>query len=278
MPFNSMAQLKNRTWPSREAAVKELKRNGFKPRGQDYELRENSPGSWLIMELDAASETAPPAAAMNGTVVKLPTKAAKAKGKGAKAPEPAPVMEVSVTQQEDAATMLGLLNRDAPVVDAPVVDAVVPEPENDLSPLPSEGGPYYIRLAWPQFAILTAAHEVGRAFDLTSVDITDKTGKVVRSIDPRIGGAKPAKKKRGSTRSPTPAPRRSGAKAGDEAMAVEILALAKRKQGVKRTEMSALNGGVVINWKGYLERLGKRNGGLVVSVNKDGPTPIYWLK
>jgi hypothetical protein len=39
------------SWPTREAAVKELKRNGFKEQGADYRVGEFSPDSWQVMEL-----------------------------------------------------------------------------------------------------------------------------------------------------------------------------------------------------------------------------------
>ncbi len=52
--------------------------------------------------------------------------------------------------------------------------------------------------------------------------------------------------------------------------------LACRPEGVKRTELNKLNGGVVINWKGHLAALGKRRK-RVIRVDKTGETPIYWL-
>ena len=75
MSFASMQQLKQRSWPTQEEAIKELKRNGFKPRGADYEIREYKPGSWQVMPLDEAEGVdAPPtesAAKPNGKAKKL---------------------------------------------------------------------------------------------------------------------------------------------------------------------------------------------------------------
>jgi hypothetical protein len=48
----TLEQLRSQVWPSREAAVKDLKKSGFGPRGSDYELREVIMGSWQIAELD----------------------------------------------------------------------------------------------------------------------------------------------------------------------------------------------------------------------------------
>lgn len=51
MTFSSMAQLRARTWAKMEDAIRELKRNGFKPKGSDYELREIKAGDVQIVDL-----------------------------------------------------------------------------------------------------------------------------------------------------------------------------------------------------------------------------------
>lgn len=59
MTFSSLDQLKSRTWKSLAEATAELKRNGFKARGADYEVREFKQGSWQIMPLEEGAEPAP---------------------------------------------------------------------------------------------------------------------------------------------------------------------------------------------------------------------------
>lgn len=46
----SLEQLRSRVFPSREEAVKELKRNGFAESGETYELGEGSPGKWHVLD------------------------------------------------------------------------------------------------------------------------------------------------------------------------------------------------------------------------------------
>jgi hypothetical protein len=77
-----MSQLRTHTWPSKEAAVKELKRNGFKERGADYQIGETSEGSnvWHLCDLADDVSQEPPAETPKPT---------KAKPKAAKPEHPA---------------------------------------------------------------------------------------------------------------------------------------------------------------------------------------------
>lgn len=58
--FRSMDQLRSMSWPTYDAAVKEMKRNGFKERGADYRIGEFSPTAWQVLPLeDDVSQIAP---------------------------------------------------------------------------------------------------------------------------------------------------------------------------------------------------------------------------
>lgn len=337
MAFRSMEQLRSKTWPSRETAVKELKANGFKPTGADYEIRENSPGSWLVMPLgDGEGEQAPAVAAK---AAKAPAKTAGAKvGKQKSSQRQPPLGGKSAAEKKAADAKLVCSNCEAPLtadnqkagtklcdecagrssnttatppvtvlperaahgvkrtpqsakLNGKVVPATVPakapetvpetptppEPANDMTALPTASGPYTIRVGEevPQFNLAELALLLSQQTGLL-MSICDKGGKVARTLDGRIGAGRRSRSSSPRSSSPRTGTPRGEPKPLDE-MATTILGWAKRKQGVKRTEMSELNGGVVINWKQYLERIGRREN-LVISVNKEGPTPIYWLK
>ena len=51
MAYKTLAQLRHCDWPSREAAMKDLKASGLKERGSDYRLGEYKPGHWQLLDL-----------------------------------------------------------------------------------------------------------------------------------------------------------------------------------------------------------------------------------
>jgi len=71
-----LEQLRSKFFPTRDAAIKELKRNGFPPKGDDYEVRQHGKG-WVVAELDDAAQ-APASMASQGKPPRLIAKAQKA--------------------------------------------------------------------------------------------------------------------------------------------------------------------------------------------------------
>jgi len=339
--FRTMAQLRHQTWKTREAAVKELKRNAFKDHGADYEIGETSPGTWMVIDRSEAD-----ASASAPKVTKLPERPARgvkkspqkkaadaAKRKAGKAEHAGDAKHRELIAQatgftvhfrknpaeafnEEAATIAeamairdrlnaehgqggrramiyakqakgaaipiyeDMLPKTEAETKAPASEEPAAEPQNDLSPLPA-GQDYYLRIDWPQFSLLEGAASVAQLRCETPLIVKvvgAKDGKVHRTIDGRIGA--PARQGRASRRSTgaARAPRTPRAPISAERAKLneEIVRLAKRKGGVKRTEMSALNGGVALNWKQILQNLGKREG-LDVKVDREGETPVYWL-
>lgn len=170
-----------------------------------------------------------------------------------------------------------------PTSEEPVVlasDFVLPqpalpiEPTNDLTALPKDGGPYVLQVHfWAQHSLIDGALFVSRKIG-ELVQIIDKKGRVVRTMDGRVSDQPKARKARAANGS-SPGRKRE-AKPMDE-MANAIFEMAISKDGAARTAMTALNAGVCINWKGYVERLGKGKGLVLAPVDKSGATPVYRL-
>ena len=200
-------------------------------RGEDYEVREVSPGSWQIAQLDGETPDAPVAppakkkAAVKGngkdpvevpagtTVTKLPAKAAR----GAKMPPPPPAPPPP-----------------------PEPEKIIP-PGTDLSPLPVVDGVLYSILIDPrvirQESVVAIAYEIARRFEMP-VMIQNQKGEIARSIDPAA-----IKELRQQGRSSPRAPRAAG-EGGSAPRATgksaEAAALLFREQGATKAEIVAV--------------------------------------
>ena len=236
--FRSMAQLRNQTWTSYDAAVKELKRNTFPERGADYYIGETSPGSqvWMLRDVTDAE---PP---LNTGKKKSPIERIKAAG-------PKPGRETLPKKKRRSAD--GQLGPQEPEhkSDDPVVDWVInntvqhrptPDkptddlPKNDMTALPNESGPYSIRTAdlLAQHAIVELAVKwsvlIGQRLALA-----DKDGKVVRVIDGRLAvkRSRVVERRKGAQRVP-----------GEGTNRARCSALLLRDEGAKLDELVGIIG------------------------------------
>ena len=227
MTFPSMAQLRQRSWPTQEAAIKELKSAGFPVRGKDYEVREYSEGSWQIMPFDDV----PQAESMVA-----PVKKAAAKKKASKAQPEAITTAKLLETKEPPEPPLPTKKQAEKAIKAAKKAAVDPdEPVNDMTQPPAELGPYTLRLGGlAPFKIADQALAVSRKHPGLQVTIIDKNNKVVRTIDARLG------KKRGSGEPRAPRkPRDANAPPSDIMKAA--IKLAERKQGVTRADLKEVS-------------------------------------
>jgi hypothetical protein len=302
--FSTLAQLRQMSWPTREAAVAELKRNGLKQRGADYEVRMYKEGSWQIMPLeddagtvnfaaksnkddptkpddkpgkkdhpaDADAKTkianaesytihfrASPTKRYDETAATLDEAIAQAqamnaahgkhgrratifaipKGKGAGVPVPYD-HSVPKPQTPQGATGKGAQGAgktnggDAPPAASPS-PATAPETTgNDLSPLPTEGGPYVFRVPiGPQFKLAEIAERMAMKIDHMIEIVSVKTGKIVRTIDPRLAtGERP---KRAARVTGPRGPRGEGKQA-------KAIGLLTREKGATKKELADATG------------------------------------
>jgi hypothetical protein len=215
--------------------MKDLKASGLKPRGADYELREFSSGSWQLLELsdDVAQDATPPEKKLKAaaaTVTKLPARAAAkslpkkaAAKKAADAEAFAKMKRPEPTPEPDAKFGEHIAGGNAGT-----------DPENDLSPLGVDltQCPLQFRIIGvPDFDAPKTALAFARQLNML-VAIFDKNGKLLRTMDPRIGGSK--KQKRASSK-PAGGGKRSTEPSG---MQAQLIALATRKQGVTRAQIA----------------------------------------
>jgi hypothetical protein len=327
--FTTLAQLRQMSWPTKEAAIAELKRNGFKARGADYEVRMYKEGSWQIMPLedgdagevppkqadksaatggkkmhpaDADAQTkiasaasfsihfrASPTKRFDETAASLDEAVGKAQamnathgkhgrratifaipaGNGAGVPvpydhslpkppgEPAKAPQDAKGKGVQGAGKTNGGNAPPASSPPPAEPQEPPGPQNDLSALPTEGGPYVFRIPiGPQFKLGEIAQNIARKIDMT-VEIIDKTGKIVRTIDPRLGGQRPPRAARvaGASR-----PRGIG----KQATAIELL---KRKDGASKKELTDATGWPIA--QRHINRLAKVSGSKIVSAGND---------
>lgn len=238
MSHRSLSQLRQQVWRSHKEAVAELKRNAFPAKGEDYEIRESEPGSGSWMIFDRSDDVSQQAEERPEPVKKK----AAAKKQAAAEPEPAePAPEPAAAN--DAADW--------------------------RQPLPYDGKPYRIVLregvGYPAHGTHSWAIEISQ-WRRAPVDVVDKDGAVVRTVDARQ--IKPERKLRAA-----PSPANRSAEMAD--WSKRALELAQSPAGAKRAELNKLREG--IGWKAYLERLGKRFG-LTLHPDRDADGIVYRLK
>lgn len=248
MAFQSLEQLRNMTWPTRDAAIKDLRRNAFKERGADYELREYTSGSWQLMELDDVAQEQPAVTTVAARTARgggSPQRKMAAGKKAADKQPPAPVAKKAAGKKAAAKPEPEPPAKAAP---APEVEA---DPVNDMSALPDKDGPYTICVIdqIAQFDLPALALKWSRAVGYR-VAIVKAGVKALRTIDGRLGGRATVRKQRA-------APVRRGDGALSD-LAQQAFDLATRKQGVTRPELMAIS--KTIGWKAYVQRTGVRRG------------------
>ena len=113
----------------------------------------------------------------------------------------------------------------------------------------------------------------------TVIDVVSVEGKLVERFDGR-GAAKPAGEKpalpdqeRGERKQRSARQPRQSLTGAEE----KYFELASRPQGVLRSELTKLNGGISKNWKYVLLGVGKRRGYNKIAISKDGDSPNYTL-
>lgn len=169
----SLEQLRSQVWLSREAAEKDLKRSGIPSRGSDYELREAEPGAgnWMIMELDESSEPSVP------EVTQLPSRPAR----GTKlSPQAKPLRKTAAKPEAppDAEAQ--------PEPDKAPDEPKPPAPGTDLSPLPTQAGPYMLAFDAEhvrQTSPVAQALEVSQRMRLPVVVMRAYTFETARLVD-----------------------------------------------------------------------------------------------
>lgn len=250
--FRSMDQLRNQVWDSREEAVKELKRNSFKPEGPDYLLAQTEAGKWYIADRTDDVSQAPPeerkAPAKKMAANSAPKKAAAKKAPAKKtAPEPEP---------------------------EPTTPEPEPEPPagGDMSIFAAEAGPYDVRIAAEHVRQTSVNHHALEISEKVRVPVAvyDKAGEWVRTIDAKVVAQQ--KKQRGGKRKAPGGGRKSGQMSD---LATQAMTMAKRKEGARRSDLNKINDG--IGWRSYLARYGEREG-LELSQTKDDNGITYFLK
>jgi hypothetical protein len=203
----TLEQLRSQIWGSRDEATKDLKRNGFAPRGADYELRASSSGSWQIMPIDAdAADDAPPPAkkgersradrpAINHETIR-PDVFTPPQDTSPQKPQRKPKKAAAVAPAGGEST-----RRDGQTIPEPTPEVVVPEdlPErlDSLASLPTDGGPYTLAVgaeAIRQNGAVAQALDISRAIKLP-VSVIGPSGTVLRTVDAqaiRAAGRRPA--------------------------------------------------------------------------------------
>jgi hypothetical protein len=247
MTKRTLEQLRSQVWLSQADGAKELKRNGYAARGDDYELREASPGSWQIAEFDPTDSQSPPA-----------TKAAAPNVNGKKPPTPKPPKPQSQTKAP-AKTPAA---KAKPAVVAPPAgenekhddslpeqqpQSAVPKPEappvgTDLSSLPTNGGPYTLGVQAThvmQSAAVTQALTLSKALGVPCA-VAGPDGVVLRIVDyVAVMAAKRAAGKRSG--GGAVAPRKRDPNAQPNPMTAAAIKLARRPEGVTREQLRAVS-------------------------------------
>jgi hypothetical protein len=122
---------------------------------------------------------------------------------------------------------------------APTPTPAEPEPVNDMTATPAADGPYTLRIGGlTAFNVPEQALAVARrlAPEFFLVSIIDKAGKVVRTIDGRIGAPKAAKRARSSDDGDA-RPRSQGRSTTPSAILQQAIKLAMRPEGVTRAQI-----------------------------------------
>lgn len=130
-------------------------------------------------------------------------------------------------------------------------------PQNDMTPLPTEGGPYTLQIAyWPQHDIPGGAVKASVAMGAV-VLIHDKHDKVVRSIDGRL--AKPEPKAPRTPKANGEARKTGEARKPNENL-LKAIELAQRPEGVTREQIRQLVTDRNLPWTMMFKDVAKRNG------------------
>lgn len=246
----SMEQLLSQTWPTRDAAAKELKRNGFPDRGEDYEIAVSGNGLWQIntfSDVIAKPKTAKPAEAEAPGAQPLPIRpeprkrgdvadAGAAKGKKAAKGKEA-VVAPPAGEEPPGRDDTTVPNPAA----APNPNPPAPPTGIDLSALPTDGGPYALAV---RAADVMQDSAVLRALDVSKAlgvpcDVLGADGQVLRTVDnvAVTAARKAARHGQGSS----PIGRRRAPSARPNAMVAQAIELACRPGGVTREQLRAVS-------------------------------------
>lgn len=224
----SMEQLLSQTWPTREAAAKDLKASGFPDRGEDYELAVSGIGSWQIntfSDVIVKPKTIKPAEPEAPAAQAL---AIRPGPKGKKAAKAKPAAEAPPADDEPQAEP-----EPSPAKPPAVTPAGV-----DLSALPTDGGPYTLAVRAAhvmQDSAVARALAVSKALGVPC-DVLGVNGQVLRTVDSVAAQAALKTARQGQT-----ATRRREPSAGPNAMVVSAIELARRPGGVTREQLRAVS-------------------------------------
>lgn len=228
----SMEQLLSQTWPTRDAAAKELKRNGFPDRGEDYEIAVSGNGLWQVntfSDVIGKPKTEAKAPAVQQLSMRPASPKAAAKGK-----KPA---------KEKPAVVAPTVGEEPPERDDTRVQEPAPEPAppvgSNLAALPTDGGPYSLAVRAAhvmQDAAVMRAFAVSKALNVPC-DVLGADGQVLRTVD---NAAAVAARKASPQGRATGMPRRAPS-AGPNAMVAEAIELARRPGGVTREQLRAVS-------------------------------------
>lgn len=248
----NMDQLKHRTWTSRDALVKDLKRSGFPERGEDYEPGETSPGSgmWTLVERGEAEAfgsnvvggnvnprkrkatsgkprvVAAASAASGDTLVETELK----KGKVVKLP--ARVAKGGASKQRDTSKKTEAKEAEVKTDEPP---APVKQTNDFTQPFSYEGKPYTLSVVegsgFPQGCTHTMARQIAKLYQGT-VLVYDKDGKHVDTLEYANMTKKAARSSGGGGRKSTPRDKPTE-------LQEKLIALAIRKEGLTRKDIAA---------------------------------------
>lgn len=248
-------QLKTTVWHDRDAALRDLKAAGLRERGEDYELGEYKPGSWMLLDR-AAGEPAsapkpPPASPLTredkvlGSLRKQPGRPPRGQPTvliEAKAPKPAPKAKAKPAAKPEAkpkaeAKPEAKAPEAAPAPKANGEDHAAAE-TSLFKPLPKEGGPYELVIpegagpAFQKHTTHTAALELARKLR-TPIQVRDKDGAIVRRYDwEEIRKTQVAAKKAQGTGS-----KRGGRQASGESRFARAFRLLTRPEGATARDL-----------------------------------------
>lgn len=254
-PRRSREQLKTTVWPDRAAALRDLKASGVTERGEDYELGEHKPGSWMLLDRTEhdAEPAKPPAPTREDAVLdslrKQPGKPPKGTPKvlvQALAPVKKPVNQAAAPKPKVKAETEAKPAVE-PKPETKTNDKAAPTPESEIKPvedslfkpLPKEQGPFELVItegagpAHERHATHTAALELTKRLR-TPIEVRGKDGAVLRRYDwDDIRRTQEAAKKanRGNT------PHAGGRKPSGESRFARAFRLLIREQGATAREL-----------------------------------------
>lgn len=137
-------------------------------------------------------------------------------------------------------------------------------------------GQYFTRFdkGAPLEASKTWASYYARALK-TSISVLDEAGQVVETFDfSHLADVETAPAQQRAPRG-----RKRIAPSPDAPLSekdAKYFELATRDKGVQRSVLTQMNEGIVLNWKGVLESIGRKRG-YSITTDKSGPSPVYRL-